>query len=152
MHRLAGLLRRVDRPVDELPVRRRTVRLAADEVVGRAVVGYCGEGHDQVAELVVRLQPAAGPDPQQLLDAELDQLLEHDRRTRAAHARSLNRDRLAFVCTGVPQQTALRVSLLDVVEVRLGDVLRAKRITGKEASLRVLPRLGSNVDRHEGQP
>ena len=50
---------------------------------------------DEVAERVVRLQPAAGADAEQALHAELDELLEDDRRARAAHAGSLHGDRLA---------------------------------------------------------
>ena len=114
--------------------------------------GNGGERDDQVAELVVRLEPAAGADAEQLLDAELDQLLEDDRRAGAAHARALHGDALALVCAGVAQQAALGVLLLGVVEVRLGDVLGPQRVAGEEAGLGVLARLGSNVDRHGGDP
>src|SRR5207302_6705927 len=41
-----------------------------------------------------------------------------------------------------------RVPLRDVIEVRLGDVLRTQRIARQEARLRVLPRLCADVDRH----
>ena len=128
------------------------MRLAADEMVGRAVVGDRGKRHDQVAELVVRLQPAARADAEELLHAKLDQLLEDDRRARAAHAGALHGDGLALVGPAVTEQPPLCVPLPDVVEVRLGDVLRPQRVTGQQARLRVLARLGANVDRHGGQP
>ena len=100
----------------------------------------------------MRLQPAARADAEQLLDAELDELLEDDRRAGAAHARPLHRDRLPFPGARVAEQAALGVPLLDVVEVRLGDVLRAQRVAGKEACLRVVARLGPHVDRHPRNP
>ena len=105
---------------------------------------------DQVAERVVRLEPAARADADQLLAAELDQLLEDDRRAGAAHPRSLHRHRLAVVGAGVAEQAALAVALHDVVEVGLGDVLRAQRVAGKQHRLGVVARLGADVDRHGG--
>ena len=57
------------------------------------------------------LQAAAGADADQLLAAELDQLLEDDRRARAAHAGALHRDRLALPGAGEAEQAALAVSL-----------------------------------------
>ena len=124
------------------------MRLVADEVHRRRVGRHGGQRDDQVAERVVRLQPAAGADADQLLAAELDQLLEDDRRARAAHAGSLHRDRLALVRAGVAEQAALGVPLHDVVEVGLGDVLGAQRVAGEQHRLGVLARLGANVDRH----
>src|SRR3954469_1710194 len=56
--RLAELLREVHRPVDELPVGGRAVRLL-DVGLHGAVLRHGGEGDDHVAELVVRLQSAA---------------------------------------------------------------------------------------------
>ena len=94
-HALPQLLRRVDGAVDELPVRRGGVRLAADVVPGGAVGGDGGQRDDQVAEREVRLEPAAGADADELLDAELDELLDHDRRRRAAHPGRLHGDRPA---------------------------------------------------------
>ena len=72
VHLLAHLLGDVDGAVDQLPARGRAVRLVADEVHRGRVGGDRGERDDHVAELVVRLQAAAGADAQQLLDAELD--------------------------------------------------------------------------------
>ena len=60
--RLAELLRRVHRRVNELPVGRRHVGLLADVVARRAVGGDGRDGDDQVAELQVVLEPAAGAD------------------------------------------------------------------------------------------
>src|SRR5919198_8217 len=70
-------------------------------------------------------------------------------RAGAAHPRALHRDRLAVVRTGVAEQAALAVPLLRVLEVRLGDVLRPQWVAGQEAGLRVVTRLGADVDRHE---
>ena len=138
--------------MDQGPARGGTVWLAADEVVGRAVVRDCREGDDQVAEFVVRLEPAAGADAEQLLHAELDQLLEHDRRAGATHPGSLHGNRLALVRPGIPEQATLRVALPHVVEVRLRDVFRAQRVAGEQACFGVLARLGTNVNRHGAQP
>ena len=77
---LSDLLRRVHGAVDDRPRRGRAVRLVADEVHRGRVGGDGGERDDQVAERVVRLQAAARADADQLLAAELDELLEHDRR------------------------------------------------------------------------
>ena len=145
---LAGLLRDVHGFVDQLPRSGRAVRLVADEVHRGRVGRHRGERDDQVAELMVRLQPAAGADADQLLAAELDQLLEDDRRARAAHPGALHGDGLALVGAGVAEQAALGVPLDDVVEVGLGDVLGAQRVAGKQHRLGVVARLGANVDRH----
>ena len=110
--------------------------------------GTARQRDDQVAELVMRLQAAARADADQLLAAELDQLLEDDRRAGAAHAGALHGDRLALVGARVAEQAALGVSLLDVVEVRLGDVLRPQRVAGQKNRLCVFAGLGANVDRH----
>ena len=115
--------------------------------VDGAVLRDRRQRHDQVAEPVVRLQPAAGADAHQPLDAELDELLDDDRRRRAAHPRRLHRDRAALPHARVSEHAALGVPLDDVVEVGLGDVLRAQRIAGKEARLRVVAGLGADVDR-----
>ena len=100
------------------------MRLVADEVHRGRVGRHGGQRDDQVAERVVRLQAAARADADQLLAAELDELLEDDRRARAAHPGALDRDRLALVGAGVAEQAALGVPLDEVVEVGLGDVLR----------------------------
>ena len=61
--------------------------------------------------------------------------------------------------TGLPSQRAaeaehpaLGVRLDDVVEIRLGDVLRAQRVAGEEDGLGVVAGLGADVDRHGAQP
>ena len=115
------------------------MRLVADEVHRRRVGRHGGQRDDQVAERVVRLQAAAGADADQLLAAELHELLEDDRRARAAHAGALHGDRLALERAGVAEQPALGVPLHDVVEVGLGDVLRAQRVAGEQHGLGVLP-------------
>ncbi len=107
-----------------------------------------GERDDQVAERVARLEAAAGADTDQLLAAELDQLLEHDRGAGAAHARALDRDGPAVVGAGVAEQAALLVALDDIVEVGLGDVLGSERVSGEEDGFGVIARFGANVNRH----
>ena len=101
------MLRDVHRLVDERPRRGRAVRLVADEVHRGRVGRHGRDRDDQVAERVVRLEPAARADADQPLAAELDQLLEDDRRAGAAHPRSLHRDRLALERAGVAEQAAL---------------------------------------------
>jgi hypothetical protein len=80
------------------------------------------------------LQAAACSDADELLAAELDELLEDDRRAGAAHPRPLHRDRLAPVGARVPEQPALGVPLDDVLEERLGDVLGAERVAGSSTA------------------
>src|SRR5687767_8519134 len=99
---------------------------------------------------MVRLEAAARPDAEELLDAELDQLLDDDHRARTAHAGALDRHRLALPLARVPEETTLGVHVLDVREERLRDVLRAQRVAGEEAGLRVVARLRTEVDRHGG--
>jgi len=124
------------------------VRLVVHEVHRRRVGGHGGERDDHVAELVVRLETAAGADADQLLAAELHELLEDDGRSGTAHARPLHRHGLPLVGPREAEEAALGVPLHDVLEVRVGDVLGTERIAGKQDSLRVLSRLGANVDRH----
>src|SRR5579862_2127881 len=147
VHRLVQLLRRVHGGVDELEARRRAVRLLHVRV-RRPVLGDRADRDDHVAEPVMRLQPAAGPDAENLLAAEHDELLDHDRRRGTAHARRLHRDRLAVPRATEAEHAALRVRLHDVVEVGLGDVLRPQRIAGHEHRLGIVAGLGADVDRH----
>ena len=81
--------------------------LVADEVHRRRVRGDSGQRDDQIAERVLRLEATARADADQLLAAELHELLEDDRRAGAAHARALHGDRLALKRAGVPEQAAL---------------------------------------------
>ena len=104
----------MDGAVDELPVGRRAMRLLIHVVPRGAVGGDGGQRDDQVAELEVVLEPAAGADAKETLDAELDELLHDDRRGRAAHAVACTETgfpwyspvypsspRSAFFCTGL---------------------------------------------------
>src|SRR5438105_11839030 len=147
-HRLAHLLRHVHRAVDERPRGGRDVLVGPDEVARGGVGRDRREGDDQVAEREVGLEAAARADAQESLDAELDELLDDDRRRRTAHPRRLHRDRPALVLAGVAEHPALAVSLHGVLEIRLGDVLRPQRVTGEETRLGVVARLGTDVDRH----
>ena len=134
--------------VDELPVGGRRVRLAADQVLSRRIGGHCRDRDDQIAQLQIRLETAAGADTEEPLDAELHEFLEHDRRRRAAHPGRLNRDRPALELAGVAEHAALAVPLDRVVEVGIGDVLRPQRVAGEQARLGVVAGLGADVDRH----
>ena len=109
--RLVRVLGDVHGLVDELPARRRAVRLAADEMRGGRVRRHGRDRDDEVAERVVGLEPAAGADAEEPLHPELDQLLEDDGRARAAHPGPLHRDRLTLPTSRVPEQTALGVHL-----------------------------------------
>ena len=151
-HRLADLLRRVDGAVHDLPARGRAVRLVVDVRVDGAVGRDCGQRDDQVAELHVGLEAAARADADEALDAELHELLDDDRGRGTAHAGRLDGDRLALPRARVAEHPALGVPLHGVVEVRLGDVLRAERVAGEEARLCVLARFGTDVDRHGRDP
>src|SRR5438552_1210883 len=149
-HRLAQLLRRVDGAVDELPVGGRDMVVAANVMTRSAVGGNRGQRHDQVAQLEVRPQPAAGADAQEPLDAELDELLHHDRRGRAAHAGRLHGDRPSLVLARVTEEPALLVPLHSALEVGLGDVAGAQRVTGQQTRLCVFAFLGTDVNGHGG--
>ena len=107
-----------------------------------------GERDDQVAERHVGLEAAAGADAEDLLHAELHELLDHDRGRRAAHPARLHGDGLALERARVAEHPALGVPLDRVVEERLGDVLRAQRVAGQEAAVGVVAGLGTEVDRH----
>src|SRR5919197_2794903 len=120
---LLGRLRHVDRLVYQLPARRWTVRLASDKVSRRGIGGNGGERDDHVAERMVGLEAAARADAQPPLPAELDELLEDDRRAGAPHPGPLHGDRLALPGAGETEQPALAIHLRRVVQVRLGDVL-----------------------------
>src|SRR6266566_6335515 len=117
--RLLELLGRVHGAVHELPVGSRTVWLSADVVPRGSVRRYRSDRDDQVAKRQVGLEPATGSDAHQSLDAELNELLDHDRGRRTAHARRLHGDGPALVCARVTEQPALVIALLGVVEILL---------------------------------
>ena len=117
----------------------------------RRAVGRDGRDRDdQVAELQVVLEASTGPDPEEPLDAELDELLHHDRRGRAAHAGRLHRDRPTLVLARVTEEPALLVPLHSALEVGLGDVAGAQRVTGQQTRLCVFAFLGTDVNGHGG--
>jgi len=119
-----------------------------DESRSGAVVRRRGEDDDDVAEREIRREPAARADAQELRHAEPHELLDDDRGRGRAHAGRLHRDRLALERPRVAEQSALGVRLADVREERLCDGACTERVAGKEAGLRVVAGLGSNVDRH----
>ena len=124
------------------------MRLVADEVPRGRVGRNRGQRDDEVAERVVRLQAAARADAHELLRAELDELLEHDRRAGAAHAGALDGDRLPFPRAGEAEKTALLVHLLHVLEVRVRDVLGAEGVAGEKDGVGVVAWLGTKMDWH----
>ncbi len=97
---------------------------------------------------MVRLEAAARADAHQALAAELDQLLEDDRRAGASHAGALHRHRLALPRAGEAEEPALTVHLRHVLQVRVRDVLRAQRVAGKEDGVGVVAGLGTEMDWH----
>jgi len=136
--------------VDEPEVRGGCVGLAAD-VVGRgAVRGRRRQRDDQITHLEVGLQTAARADTQQLLDAELDELLDDDGRGGAPHAGRLDGDRFAVERPRVAQHPPLGVPLDDVLHEGLGDVLRPEWVTRQEAGLGVVTLVRTYVDWHGG--
>ena len=143
MHGLADRLRGVHERVTELPARRGRVRLVADEVGRRRIGRHAGDGDDGVAELLPELQPAARAHPDERLHAELDELLEDDRRSGAAHAGPLYRNARALVGARVAEEPALAVHLPRIAQIGVGDVLGAERVAGQEARLGVITRLGA---------
>jgi hypothetical protein len=119
------------------------MRLAADQVRRRRVGRRCRDGDDEVAHLQVGLEAAACADAEDLLHAELRQLLDHDSGGGAAHPARLDRDAVAPERARVPEHPALVVHLDRVFEERLGDVLRAQWVAGEEAAVRVVAQLGA---------
>ena len=63
----------------------------------------------------------------------------------AAHAGGLHGDRLPLPRAAVAEHRALGVRLHDVLEIRVGDVLRAQRVAGEEDCFGVIAGLGANV-------
>ena len=114
------------------------------------VGGDGGQRDDEVAERVVRLQSAARADAHELLRAELDELLEHDRRAGAAHAGALDGDGFPLPRAGVAEQPALGVHLLHVVEIGVCDVLGAQWVAGEENCVGVVAGLGTKMNWHGG--
>ena len=134
--------------MDELPIGGRSVWGSADVVGGRRVCGYGRERDYEIAELHVGLEPAARADAEEPLDAQLRELLDHDRRRGAAHTRRLHRNRLALERSGVAEHPSLPVPLLGVLEERLGDILRAQRVSREETGLGVLLWVRAHMNRH----
>src|SRR5262249_15495844 len=96
----------------------------------------------------VGLEASARADAHELADAELHELLDHDRGRRAAHAARLDGDGRALERPRVAQHPSFAVSLHDVGEERLRDVLRPQGVAGEQAGLCVVAWIGTNVDWH----
>src|SRR6185312_11100559 len=99
----------------------------------------------------VGLEAAAGADPDQAARAELDQLLDHDRRARAAHAGRLHRDGLALEAARIAEHAALAVHLAGVVQELARDPLGPQRVARQEHGGRVVALVRAEVDRHGGR-
>ena len=146
------VLRLVHGLVDEPEIRGRRVRLAEHVVrSGRVRSGRRQRDHE-VTHRQIGLEATTGPDTHDLLDAELDELLDHDCGRRASHPAGLHGYRLAVEGSGESEHPPLAVSLHDVVEEGLGDVLGAERVAGKEAGFGVIAGVGTNVNWHGAKP
>ena len=88
--------------------------------------------HD-VVQVDARLQGTARSHAHEARAAELvDQLVGVQRDRGDAHARPHDRHRSAAIRAGVAQHVAHGVELLRVLQVGLGDELRAQRVSGQE--------------------
>ena len=152
LDRLAEVLRLVHRFVDEPEVGGRRVWLTADVVERGRVCRRRRQRDDQLAHRHAGLKPAARADAHDLLDTELDELLDHDRGGRAAHAARLHRDRLPLERARVAEHPALAVPLDDILHEGLGDVLGSKRIAWEEAGFRVVTGVCAHMNRHGRKP
>ena len=138
--------------VDEAEVGGRRVRLAEDVVRGGRVGSGRRESDHEIAHRQIGLEAAAGPDAHDLLDAELGELLDHDRSRRASHSARLHGYRLALERSAEAEHPTLAVSLHDVGEERLRDVLGPERVAGQKARFGVVAGVGSNMDWHARKP
>ena len=91
----------------------------------------------EVAEREVRRERAAGADADQPPRAERDQLRQDDRRRGAAHARRLDRERLAVGArgAGVAPEAAMVVEHQRLLQQRLRERERAPGVAGQQHPL-----------------
>src|SRR5205807_9661177 len=116
--------------VEDLDVRRR--RPARGDVLQRgALVAHRGLGDDQVAELHPRLHRPAGAHPDQGMDAEVAELLDGDRRRRAADSGRGDADRHPVEGAGPGRELAVARDQLGGVEVG-GDALATAGVAGEQ--------------------
>ena len=139
--RLAELLRLMHRLVDEPEVGCRRVRLAAD-VVDRGRVGGVAESAMTSSPIVMSgCSPPHVPTRMIFLTPSWTS----SSITIAADGQPMPLDwtetGLPLKVPGVAEHPALAVSLDDVLQERLGDVLGPERVAGKEAGLGVVARL-----------
>src|SRR5262249_54850684 len=108
---------------------------------------------DDVAELERIGDGAAAADADERANAVVgDQLVGVDRAGGHAHASALHRHLDALVRAGVAEHVPYGGVAAGILEVRLGNPLRAERVTGKEYPLGNVTRLGANVRAHAAHP
>jgi hypothetical protein len=106
-----------------------------------------GLGRHELAEPDAGHHRAAGTDPDQGLGSQADQLLDHDRRARAAHARRLHRERRAVArAAGVAPESPCVVEHQRLGEDRLRDGECAMGVARQQHPIRELGG-GAQVDR-----
>jgi len=128
---------------DEGPGGGRGVGVAAGVDEGRGVVRGGREREDRVGQLHPRLERPAGPHPDDPRRPQLDELLEDDGGTRAAHAGRLHRERATAEGAGEPEEAALLVHAPGTrVEEALGDGAGPARIPRAQDSGGVVTGLG----------
>ncbi len=148
VHPHVALARDVDRGLHDPPIGRRRMGFAAGVGHRRLVGGSGGHGHHEVGHAHARLQRAAGADAQEPCRTQLDELLVHDRRARAAHAGRLHAERSTLERAGEAEHASLLVHQLGVVEDVLGHVLGSTGIARAEDGGGVVAGLGAQVDGH----
>ena len=148
-------------PACRPPVRRRSRRLVAqaaaalqraDQRVGEARVSSCQRARaqrrarpvgrdrlardDQVAERERLVQGTARADPDRARHPERDQLVQHDRGARAAHAGALDRERLAVGGRRrIAPQPAMVVEHQRVLQQKLRQRQRPARVARQQRAL-----------------
>src|ERR687885_485446 len=136
--------------MNNVEVSRRSVRDALCDRGDRPASGGGGGSDSQIPKLHLRMVTAAGPNPEEISDAELDQLLSHNRRARTSHSRGLDGDRFSFVSTGITKHPPLLGHEPRILEEILGNVPRPPGITRQQHALGEVPRLRPHVDGSHG--
>ena len=133
MDRYVGLTGATHHVLDEAEGADRRVGTGDLVLIQERRVRARGLCDDDVVEVDVRLQGTARSHAHEARAAELvDQLVGVQRDRGDAHARPHDGYRCASVGAGVAQHVAHGVELLRVLQVGLGDELRAQRVSGQE--------------------
>ena len=112
-------------------------RAGGAERAARAVLGQRRLGGQQLPERELVRERAARPHAHEAAGAELDELLDHDRRAGAAHAGGLHRQRLAVVGDPAvaPEAAVVVEHLRRPVDQLLRQPQRAPGIAGQQHAL-----------------